>query len=210
MEKSAPLVITISRQFGSGGSYIGQQLAKKLNVYYADREILRKAAERLSVLEEELYTREEKTQSLWKYFAEISTSGLGSDGYAPLKNILPTAQELYLTESEIIQEIAKERSAVIIGRCGFHVLREHANIVKVYLHSDIHFRINRIKELHKISEFDALELIKKNDKERATYIKTFTENNWTDAKQFDLCIDTSKIGADNSVNMILNYVKYKS
>jgi cytidylate kinase len=210
MEKSAPLVITISRQFGSGGSYIGQQLAKKLNIYYADREILRKAAERLSVVEEELYTREEKTQSLWKYFAEISTSGLGSDGYAPPKNILPTAQELFITESEIIQEIAKERSAVIIGRCGFHILREHTNIVKVYLHANISFRIKRIRELHKISDFEAQELIKKNDKERNQYIKTFTETDWTDARKFDLCVDTSEIGTDKSVELILNYVRYKS
>ncbi len=208
MNKSASLVITISRQFGCGGSYIGQQLAKKLNIYYADREILSKAAEQLSVLEEELYSRDEKAQSLWRSFLEVSTYGLGSDGYIPPQMTLPTAHELFKTESEIIQDIAKERSAVIIGRCGFHILKKHPNLVKLFLHADMSFRSKRVSELHKVSEEDALEMITKSDKERAQYINTFSGKNWTDLTLYDLSVDTGKIGVDNSVELILNYLRF--
>lgn len=210
MNKSATLVITISRQFGSGGSYIGQQLAKKLNIYFADREILRKAAERFSVLEEELVSRDEKTVSLWRSFLEISTYGLGPDGYIPPQKVLPTSQEVFDTESEIIREIVREHSAVIIGRCGFHILRNHSNAIKILLHADIPYRSKRIQELQNISEFEALELIDKIDEERARYIKTFTGEDWTNARLFDLSIDTGQLGPDSSIQLILNYVKLKS
>lgn len=205
MDQATPFAITISRQFGSGGAYIGQHIAKELNMYYADHDIISKAAKRLSVLEEDLDSRDEKIQTLWKSFLEYSA--LSSDVYMPPKMIMPTARQLFETESEIIEHIAKEHSAVIIGRCGFHILRNHPNHVSIYLHGNLIFRCRRIQEVYEVSEQVALNIIAKKDKERSHFIKTFSDYKWPDATQFDLSIDTSKMGVDNSVALILSYLK---
>jgi cytidylate kinase len=130
MKQTSPFVITISRQLGCGGAYIGQQLAKKMNIFYADREIICQAAKQLSVLEEDLEPCDEKTLSFWQSF--IRSSAIAPEVYVPPQIIVPTDRKLFKTESEIIARIAKERSAVIIGRCGFYILREHPNHVSIF------------------------------------------------------------------------------
>lgn len=205
MRQTTPLAITISRQLGSGGAYIGQQIAKKLDIYYADREILGRAAKQLAVLEEELVERDEKLLSFWKSFLHIN--GYSSEIHIPPKMNFPFDREIFETEADVIKHIAKERSAVIIGRCGFHILREHPNRISLFFHADIPFRRKRVQELYNISEKAALEMIAQTDKERADYIDTFTGKKWTDAKEYDLTLDTGKIGLDKSVALILNYLE---
>lgn len=205
MNFKKPFVITISRQLGSGGAYIGQQLAKKLNIYYADNDIISKAAKQLSVLEKDIESREEKTLSFWQSFLEFSA--FATDTYIPpkLKNI--TDNDLFETETEIIKHIAREHSAVIMGRCGFNVLRKHPNRVSIFLYADVAFRNKRVQDLYNVSEETAKKMIAQSDKDRGLYISTFTENKWTDARNFNLCIDTSKIGVDKTIELILNYLK---
>lgn len=205
MNQSMPFVITISRQLGSGGAYIGQQLAKRLNINFVDREIISEAAQQLSIMEEEVDEQDEKIQSFWKSFLHFNP--LPSNETLIPKMIMPTAGELFKVESEIIERIAKENSAVIIGRCGYYVLRNHPNCVKVFLHADVDFRSQRIQHLYNMTEQKAREIIARNDKERAHYISLFTENKWTDIRQFDLSIDTGKTGVDESVELILGYLK---
>jgi cytidylate kinase len=205
MDRSKPYVITISRQIGSGGAYIGQQLAKKLNIYYADREILTKAAHKLAVLDKDLEERDEKLQSFWESFFQLNS--YATDAYLNPILIKPSSYELFHTESEIIKHIANEQSAVIIGRVGFHTLREHTNRVSVFLHADIAFRSKRIQELNQISEKVALGMIEKVDKERAQFVEEFTGKKWADARQFDLCINTGKIGLDRSADLIIHYLE---
>jgi cytidylate kinase len=205
MKPSKPLVITISRQLGSGGAYVGQQLAKKLDIYYADHEIINKAATQLAVLKENVESRDEKLQSIWKSFLQFSA--LSSEVHRPPELMEPTARDLFNTESEIIKHILKEHSAVIIGRCGFHILREYPNRVSLFLHGDIDFRSDRIQKLYNVSEKVAGEMIAKSDKERALYINTFTNKKWTDSTNYDLSINTGKIGVDKSVELILNYLE---
>ncbi len=204
MRKPVPLVITISRQIGSGGAYVGKQLAKSLNVFYADREIISQAAKQFSVLEEDLESRDEKILSFWQSF--IQSFAIAPGVYIPPQIMVPTERELFETESEIIRRIAQERSAVIIGRCGSYILREHPNRISIFLHGDITFRKSRIQKLYNISEKVAEEMIAKSDKERAHYNHTFTGKEWTDARQYNLSIDTSKIGVDQSVEVILKYL----
>lgn len=206
MKQTTPFVITISRQLGSGGAYIGQELAKKLNLYYADREILSKAAKQLAVMEEDLESRDEKLLSFWKSFLHIN--GFATEYHLPPQMNFPFDSEIYEAEADIIEHIARERSSVIIGRCGFHILKEYSNHVSLFLHADISFRNKRVQELYKVSEKTALEMITDNDKERAKYIDTFTGKKWTDASHFDLTLDTGKIGLDKSIALILNYLEY--
>jgi cytidylate kinase len=205
MKETSPFVITISRQLGSGGTYVGQQLAKNLNVFYADREIIGQAAKQFSVLKEDLESRDEKILSFWQSF--IQSFAIAPDVYMPPQIIAPTDRELFKAETEIIEHIAKERSAVIIGRCGSYILREHPNHVSIFLHGDITSRKGRIQKLYNVSEEVAGKMIAQNDKERAHYNHTFTGKEWTDARQYDISMDTSKIGVDKSVEFILKYLE---
>ncbi|OFY04441.1 MAG: hypothetical protein A2W94_12505 [Bacteroidetes bacterium GWE2_42_42] len=190
---------------GSGGAYIGQKLAKKLKIHYADREIIRKAAETLSVSEEDLESMDEKSQTWWDYIQMSSRYAV--DVYIPpVQKFAPTDLELYKAESEILMDIAKECSAVIIGRCGFHVLDGHPNLVKILLHADKDYRVKRIMDLYSVSIKTAEKMIDDSDKKRCSYIKKFAKKDWMDAGNYHLCIDTSKIGIDKALDLILEYI----
>lgn len=204
MKNTSPLAITISRQLGCGGAYVGQQLAKSLNVFYADREIIGQAARQFSVLEEDLKSRDEKKLSFWQSF--IRSYAAAPDTYVKPQMMPPSDRALFKTESEIIARIAQERSAVIIGRCGSYILREHPNHVGIFLYGKITFRKNRIQTQYDISEAVAEEMITQSDKERSLYHRTVTGQRWADARRYDISIDTSKTGLDNSVELILKYL----
>lgn len=204
MEKTAPLVITISRQLGAGGAYVGKQLAENLSVFYADREIIDEAAKELSVLKEDLESHDEKISSFLRSF-------LLSHAIPPVANIPRPISglsdiKLFKIQSEIIARIAKERSAVIIGRCGSYVLREHPNHVSIFLHADMTFRQGRMQKLHDVSEGEAREMITRSDGEREQYHYKFTGKDWTDARQYDISMDTGKIGVDKCVECIMKYL----
>jgi CMP/dCMP kinase len=207
MEETKSFVITISRQLGSGGAYIGQQLAKSLNIFFADREIIAKAAKQLSTLEENLESREEKKLSFWNSFLNATPQPRGVY-MAPVAPIIEfTDNELFAVQSDIIKHIASEGPAVIIGRCGFDVLRLHPNHISVFMHASREFRSDRIQKLYHLSEDSAEKMIDKSDKERAAYCKTFTGKEWADARNYNLSMDTGKLGIDKTVEVILNYVK---
>ncbi|MGQ1911138.1 AAA family ATPase [Marinifilum sp. RC60d5] len=212
MKQTKPLLITISRQFGSGGRMIGQALSKKLNIIYADREIIDKAATQFSISAGDLASRDEKLPSLWDYFLENIKMAPGA--YIPSQIVLPpTSRELFETEQKIIEHIAEQVSAVIIGRCGFHIFRNYSNHVKIFFHSGRDNRIQRVSKLYKIQEDTTAKMLDEKDRERAAYCKRFTGKEWISALNYDLSIDTGKIGIDKSVQLILNYLEqryYKS
>jgi cytidylate kinase len=205
VKNTSPFAITISRQLGCGGAYVGQQLAKNLDVFYADRDIIGQAAKQFSILKEDLESRDEKILSFWQSFIRSYASAPGA--YVPPQIIAPSDLKLFKVETEIIERIVKERSAVIIGRCGSYILREHPNHVSIFLHGDITFRNGRIQKLYNVSEEVAGKMITQNDKERANYNHTFTGKEWTDARQYDISMDTSKIGVDKTVEFILKYLE---
>ncbi len=206
MKLNSPFVITINRQLGSGGAYVGQQLAKNLDVFYADREIINQAANQFKVLAEDLESHDEKIDSLWETF--LKSYALGApDVYIPPQILIPTDRELFDVETEIIKHIAKERSAVIIGRCGCHILHEHPNRVSIYLHADMAFRKDRIQKLNNVSADAAEKMIIQSDKERSSYFHKYTGKEWADSRQYDISLDTSKIGLDKSVEFIMKYLE---
>lgn len=219
MKKTSPFVITISRQLGSGGAYIGQQLAKNLNVLYLDREIICQAAKQFSMLEEDLEARDEKVKSFWEsllqpftlcdpdsYLLQLFTL-YDQDNYVPPQIFQPTDHELFKAEAEIIKRIARERPAVIIGRCGSYILREHPKHISVFLYGDIAFRKNRVQEVYNVSMETAEKMIIQSDSDRYRYHYKHTKKKWTDARNYDISIDTSKIGVDKSTDFILNYLE---
>lgn len=207
MENTEKLAITISRQIGSGGAFIGKRLAQELDFYYADRVILSQAAQELSVMESDIEDRDEKLQSYWASFFEFRNYAV--DAQLNTYLLQPTSYELFVKESEIIRRIAREQPAVIIGRCAFHVLKDHPNKLSVFLYADKELRIKRVQELHQISESEAKEMVDRTDKERARFIEEHSGKDWMHLSQYDLCIDTGKLGLENCVKLILNYVEIK-
>jgi len=207
MEKTTKFSITISRQLGSGGAYIGQQLAKQLDIFYADREIIDRVARQYAILEEDVASNDEKIISFWQSFLQFNT--ISTDMNVPPKLQAPTDKELFQAEAEIIEHIVHERSAVIIGRCGSYILRDTPNNIKIFLYGDIPFRIKRVQSLYQVSEDAAESMIEQSDKDRARYCRIVTnkEWDWNDSRNYDLAVDTSKLGVDKSIEFILDYLK---
>lgn len=206
--QSSPHVITISRQLGSGGSYIGQRLAERLGMMYIDREILRQASEKLKLLEQDLENREERVASFWQYFAQTYTLA-ASDIYMPPKLNILSDQLLYEVEAGIIERIAAGNDSVIVGRGGSHILRKHPKHFSVFVYADCAVRRKRLQELYKLSEKEAKKMVEVSDRQRSQYYQTVTGQVWTDARQYHMAIDTSIIGMDNALEIIYGYIKVK-
>lgn len=203
MIQNTPYVITISRQIGSGGSYIGQRLASRLGITYVDREIVRQTAERLGTSEANLIAHDERITPFWKALLESSIYS-NPEGYTIPPPDRITDKRLYQIESEIILDIAKHSSAVIIGRGGHYLLHKHPRHLSIFLHADITFRQQRIQETYHLSPADALKMIKDIDISRANYLHMITKKHWMDASQYHITLDTGILGLKLAEDIIVS------
>ena len=160
--------------------------------------------ERYAPNAKDLASRDEKKLSFWQSF--IRTHAAAPDAYVKPQTLPPSDHELFKAESGIILRIARERPAVIIGRCGAHVLRSHPNCVSIFLHADRAFRIDRVMKLYNTTEEAAGKIIDRSDKERALYHRAVTGQEWADARRHHLSLATDKIGVDRCVECILSYL----
>ena len=202
MTKTMPFVITISRQLGSGGAYLGQRLALRLNALYLDHEIVRQAAQELKIPEEHVAVRDEKVTSNWQSMLQ-SIAYSNSWSYAPPALGILNDADLYKTESDIITRIANQRSAVIVGRGGHYVLRNHPRCLNVFIHADPDFRQKRVEEVYNVSPEKAMKLMCSVDQERARYLRALTGQDWLDARQYHLSLDTGVLGLEKAEHIIL-------
>lgn len=194
------IVITIDRQLGSGGKDLGRRLAEKFNFSYYDAEIVKEAAKELQIEVEDVEFYDEKQGSV------LQLSALGSFEYLPTVEIITDAKA-HKAESNVIIKVANEKSAVIIGRAASYLLRDHPRHVSIFLHADLDFRRKRTQELNNISEDQAMHLIRKTDKQRLKYYKVFTGTDMYNACNYDLTINTSKLGLTNCEALIMKYLK---
>lgn len=208
MKSESPFIITISRELGSGGAYIGKLLADFFKIAYVDREIIIQAAQKLQLVEDELQSRDENVTSFWKSFLQLSSYTI-QDVYLPPQMYIPSDAELFKTESEVIVGISQTYPAVIIGRCGSYILRNHPRHISIFLHSDIQFRQQRIQDLYHLSPEKTLKMLHESDCARSQYFHKFTGKEWTDARQYNLSIDTSSIGLEKTKELIIDYCKSK-
>lgn len=205
MEKK--FVITIARQFGSGGRTIGQMLAKELNVEYYDKDLIRKASEESGINMDLFAKADEKHR--FKLFSRINKSKYGKEVLSPSSNQFTSEANLYNYQAKVIKDLADKESCIIIGRAADHILKDRDDVISVFVHAPMSFlKENAAK---KISMRDkALErYIIKTDRERATYYMSHTGREWTDARNYDLCLDSSKLGFDKCVEEIKAYMEVK-
>jgi CMP/dCMP kinase len=203
-----PFSVTISHQLGSGGAALGETLAGRLGIPFLDRAILKEVAQKLDLAESELEHREERLSTFWQNFtrlAMLSDPGMGIS----VQQIIPSDSALFELECATIHRIADKSSAIFLGRCGWYVLRKHPRHVSLLVMADKPARVKRLRQLYKLSEAGALDLIKTNDQERADYIHTFTKRRWLEACNYDLCINTSAVGMDCAVDLAEKCVRAK-
>ncbi len=198
--------ITISHQLGSGGAYLGEQLSERLGIPFVDRQILKEISQQLNLAENDLASREERLRSFWESFTHMVTM-VDPVRSLSLSSYVPTDQELFALESQTIGRIAEKNSAIFIGRCGRYILRNHLNHIGILVYADMPNRIERLCSIYHLKPEAAKKLIKTNDRERRAYIRNFAKEELFDARLYDLCVNTSRIGLDNAVGHIVACVQ---
>jgi cytidylate kinase len=206
MPEKRAIVITISRQISSGGAYIGHLLARKLGYKFVEREILYTAAKNLDVDISQLSKLDEHHTSFVENLIKSFVFGTPEAAYVPPSRRPVYDQELFETESKIIRAIADRYNAVIVGRGGYFVLRGRPNVLNVFIHAPIDFRIKRFQKFHDVSEKQAREEIEDSDHRRIKFLKTMTNTDRYDARNYHLCINSATAGFEAAVQMIVGLV----
>lgn len=205
MNKEEKFVITISRQFGTGGHEIGVELARRLGVKLLDRQILNELARRFCVVEEAMEKIEARNPSWRDDFTQFYRTYMAGAEYNGQEQD-QTSHRLFDAQAEAIKQIAERESCVIIGRCGFHIFRNHPNCLKIFIHADDQCRKRRIARKYDISEQDAAAMIVDNDYSRELYTKTFTGSNWQDARNYDITLNVRKFGVNGAVDYLMQCI----
>jgi CMP/dCMP kinase len=201
--------ITISRQMGCGGSYIGQVIATRLGFKYVDREVLHMAAEEFGCDEESVAARAERISSFWDRVLSGLTFGTPDSHYNPPPLRSFSDQELFEKQTEILKRIASKHDCVVIGWAGVHVLPHHPGMFSVFCHAPLRFRMKRICELYDYTVQQARKAIEESDEMRMKYFAAMTEHEWTCAVDYHLSIDTSLLPLDEVAEVILDLLKRK-
>ena len=200
-------VITIARHYGSGGRTIGKQLAKELGINFYDREILCMASDESGISEGLFGEADEqlKNSPLKRIIKNIYEGQL----IPPDSEDFSSDDNLFNYQAKVIRELADTESCVIIGRCADFVLKDHKNVISVFVHADKEFSLEKAKERIGLSDKEVEKYIAKTDRNRADYYKYHTGQEWNDARNYDLCLDSSKLGFEGCVEEIKSYMKIR-
>lgn len=199
-------IVTIAREFNSGGKDIGHMVADKLGIPCYDKTILDKTAEQLQFDKEVVEKYDEKSNSIWKNFAGYQYGYRWYSGDPALTQ--PLHESVAEAQFEAIRRFADEGSCVIIGRCADYVLRERTDVLNVFIRADLDLRIERAKAQYNLSTGDAKKLIKRTDKIRSNYYEAHTDRSWGSSGSFDLVIDSGRLGIKPAADLIIAAVDY--
>jgi cytidylate kinase len=204
MEKSL-LTITITRQIGSGGSFIGYSVAKALGFQYIDREILRQAAERLGTDAGALEHLDERSSSLLETIMKGFSFGVPEISL-PLPQRRPLDhRDLFSVESKIMNEIADRYNSVIVGRAGFYALKDRPRVLRLFFLAPLEFRVQRIMKVQKLTDVKGVQArVKESDQMRSRFVRDMTGVPWRDAQNYHLCIDSSLVEFSMIIEMIVS------
>lgn len=206
MNKEEKFVITISRQFGTGGHEIGAGLAERLGVKLLDKQILNEVARKICVVEDAV-EKIEARNPLWRDdFTDFYRSYMAGAEYNGTEQD-QTSHTLFKAQADAIRQIAAQESCVIVGRCGFDIFRNHPNALKIFIHSSVEVRKRRIAKKFGLDEQDAAAMIVDNDYSRELYTKTFTGADWTDARNYDISLDVRKFGVNGAVDFLMQCIE---
>jgi len=191
------IIITIGRQYGSGGKEVGAMLAKELGIPFYDKELVTEAAKQSGYAEEIFHENDEKLAGSFLYSLVASTHGADS---------LPLNNRLFLAQFDTIKKIAEKGSCVIIGRCADYALEDRDNVLNVFIYADKAIRIKRVIEEYGITGKNMEDVVNKTDKKRANYYGFYSGKKWGVAESYDICIDSGKFGLQKTVDIIKDCV----
>ncbi len=201
------VTITINRQYGSGGKTIGEMLAKDLKIPYYNRDIIRLASID-SGIAEELFGQVDEELNLG--FFDRILKKQHSDKLIPPEDAKFTSDDnLFNYQAKIIRELSEKESCVIIGRCANNILRDSDHVVRVFIYADEDFCFARAMERNSMTEREMKNYIKRIDSHRADFYKYYTGKEWTDARNYDLCLNSSDLGFEKCVDIIKEYIKIR-
>ena len=199
-------VITIGREFGSGGHEIGMKLAEKLGIKCYDKELLELAAKESGMCEELFHNHDEKPTNSFLYSLVMDTYSLGyTNSYVDM----PINHKVFLAQFDAIKKLAERESCVIVGRCADYALEDNPYAVSVFIKASLDERVQRIKRIYELNDSKAADLIQKTDKRRASYYNYYSSKKWGEAKSYNLCIDSGLVGIDGAIDMILKFIELK-
>ena len=193
------MIITIGRQYGSGGREIGEKLAGELGFDYYDTMLLEKSSEGSGLSQRIIEEYDKRLTNKWL--------NLAITGGAQDVNHLPLPLRVILSQFEVIEKIGKKGSAVIVGRCADYVLHEQKNVFSVFVHAETGRRIARVAERNHISMEEAKKRIRNTDKQRASYYNYYTDKKWGVSDSYNICIDSGLFGIDGAVALLKNCVQ---
>jgi len=200
------IVITIARQYGSGGKTIGKKLAENLGIKAYSREILKMASEDSGINETMFNQVDERLKNtpLFRIMRKYKGELIPPEGEDFLSN-----QNLFNYQAKIIKDLAEDGPCVIIGRCGDYVLRYFPNVVRTFIYASPEYNRRQIIERGAYSGKDIDRYIQKTDKERSDYYHYYTGQEWTDARNYALCINSEKLGDEGCVETIKRYIRVR-
>ncbi len=202
------MIITIARQFGSGGKQIGEIIATKLGIAFFDRDLIHLSSQE-SGIDEDLFaaTDESIADHFWS-----SSAGSVSTYTNPLSYFheMPMNDKLFVIQSNIIRKIAEEKPCVIVGRCADYILRQNPNVVSIFIHAPVKDRMNRLIHSYGFSEKDAKDIMLKTDKKRAAYYNYYSNEKWGRADNYDLCVNSSSMSEEAIATLIIEFAEQKT
>lgn len=198
-------IVTIARQYGSGGRQIGKELSERCGIPFYDKELLEIAKENSDLHPDVLERADEKASNSLLY--ALATGSFMNGGRFIGTPEPPVNDQLFFLQSDAIRKLANEGPCVIVGRCSDYVLREHARAVHVFLHAPMDTRSKRIQRLYDLTPEQAEARILRTDKQRANYYYYYTDRKWGRATQYDLAINTGAVGLDGAVSLIAAFIK---
>lgn len=194
------LIITISRQYGSGGREIGRRLAERLGIPYYDKELIILAAERSGYARSLFEEADQKASNSMIFSLMLAGSMVNSYD-------LPLNDKIYLIQSGVIQQVARQGSCVIVGRCADYVLQDRFPCVNVFIHAALQKRMDRAVKVYGLSPDDVQSVLLKTDKRRETYYNYYTGRKFGDARNYTLSLDSLGVGIENAVRVMADYVE---
>lgn len=204
--KSMNTIITIGRQYGSGGKKIGRKLAACFDIPFYDKQLLKIAAKESGLCEEMFENYDEKPTPSFLYTLVMDPYSLG---FNPGNIEMPINQKVFLAAFDTIKNLASQGPCVIVGRCADYALRDYDNALNVFIQAPYEFKKERIRREYLIPEDKIKSQSVHMDKQRASYYNYYTSRKWGDARSYHLCIDSSVLGIDGTVELIRQAVLLK-
>lgn len=199
-----PLIITIGREYGSGGREIGQAVAKALGIAFYDKQIITLAAEKSGLSDEFIANNEQRMRG--SLMLNLAAASAYSGGFFS-SQYLPLSESIFISQAQVIREIANKESAVIVGRCADYILDGRKNTINIFIHAPQEARIARIMKLYSLDEAAALKEIQRSDKERGNHYFRYTDRKWGKAQNYDICVNSALMGVEKTAEMLVDLAK---